>query len=334
MIRIKLKGFRKLSKLKIGIDIAFVVEKNNNKQYNLGEKEMKKIIICTVLFYLIFGFLVSLPAQESKLESVSFNKISANLYEILGGRGARGGAYIGDDGVLMVDAKMMEESVDQTFDELRKITDKPITYLINTHSDGDHVYGNQFFPPSVTIISHENCRKEFFHKTRDGSPSQWNKSELAPFIPSLTFQKQMNIYLGSKKVELWYFGVGHTTGDIVVYFPEESTAFIGDQIFLNWPQLIHAYKGGNSFRHVKNLTRMLETLDAQHFCSGHSNMTDRNGIKKHIQKIKGYQTKVQNLIESGMSLDEIIKEFKDNEDRLIKTIYNEIKNTANDESKK
>jgi glyoxylase-like metal-dependent hydrolase (beta-lactamase superfamily II) len=134
----------------------------------------------------------------------------------------------------------------------------------------------------------------------------------------------MDIYLGSKKVELWYFGVGHTTGDIVLYFPEEKTAFIGDQIFLTRPQLIHSYKGGNSFEHVKNLTRMLETLDAEQFCSGHSDMADRKAIENHIDQMKTRQIKVTTLVEERKSLEEIKAEFSEDEARLIQAIYEEI----------
>jgi len=135
----------------------------------------------------------------------------------------------------------------------------------------------------------------------------------------------MDIYLGSKKVELWYFGVGHTTGDIAVYFPEEKTAFIGDQIFLTRSQLIHSYKGGNSIEHVKTLTKMLQTIDAEKFCSGHSETADRQEIRKHIDQMKKRQEKVKTLIEERKSLEEIKSEFKENEARLIEAIYNDIR---------
>jgi glyoxylase-like metal-dependent hydrolase (beta-lactamase superfamily II) len=135
----------------------------------------------------------------------------------------------------------------------------------------------------------------------------------------------MDVYLGSKKVELWHFGVGHTTGDIVIYFPEEKTAFVGDQIFLTRPQLIHSHKSGNSFEHVKTLTRMLQTIDAERFCSGHSEMTDRDGIRNHIDRMKKRQEKVKALIEKGKSIEEIKSEFEGDEARLIETICSEIK---------
>ncbi len=263
--------------------------------------------------------------RRGQTQRLEFKKISDRLYEIVGGRGSRGGAYIGDNGVLVIDAKSDKKSVDQVIEGIRKITDKPVTYLVNTHSDGDHVMGNRYFPKTVTFIAHENCRKDFFRPGRNGAASDWNKPELSPFTPSVTFRDKMDIHLGSKKVELWYFGIGHTTGDAVLYFPEERIAFIGDQIFLERPQLIHAHKNGNSFEHVKTLGKMLETLDAEKFCSGHSEMTDRDGIGKHIARMKKRQEKVKALHARGKSTEEIKSEFEASETRLIETICNEVK---------
>ncbi len=263
-------------------------------------------------------------AQQKEAPPVRLNLISPNLYEVLEGRGARGGAYIGDNSVLLIDAKMDKKSVDQTIAEIRKLTDRPIQYLINTHSDGDHVMGNRFFPAGVIFIAHENCRKEFFAPNRDGTPSEWNKADLAPFVPSITFQDRMDIYLGSKKVQLWYFGVGHTTGDAVVYFPEEKTAFVGDQIFVTRPQLIHSYKGGNSFEHVKTLSRMLARLDAEKFCSGHEEIIDRAIVRAHIGRIVGMQAKVEALVKQRKDLDSVKREFPEADARLVETIFQEL----------
>ena len=178
----------------------------------------------------------------------------------------------------------------------------------------------------MTIVAHKNCRQEFLHPRSNGEPSAWENPELAPFLPSVTFSDNLDIYLGTKKIELWYFGVGHTTGDIVVYFPEEKTAFIGDQIFMGRPQLIHSYKGGNSFAHVKTLTKMLDTLEAEKFCSGHSDPIDRTIVKKHIEEMTTLQGKIKTQIDLGKSLEEIQKEYEDNQARLVESIFNEIKN--------
>ncbi len=286
---------------------------------------MKKSKILALTLFSILFLPIRSYAQQQESQPVDLRTISDNLYEVLGGSGAQGGVYIGDNGVLLVDAKMDKQSVDQTIELLKGVTDKPIQYLVNTHSDGDHIWGNQFFPGSITFVAHENCRKELFGPKWNNEPSDWNDANLEPYMPSITFREKMDLFLGSKKVELWYFGTGHTTGDIVVYFPEEKTAFIGDQYFLTRPQLIHSYKGGNSFEHVKTLSKMLETLDAEVFCSGHSKAVGREEIVVHINQMKERQKKVQSLIDKGNTLEEIKGEFEEDEGRLVESIFNELK---------
>ena len=288
-------------------------------------KNGKFILILFISLFIVLPFSFT---QQRQTVPVKLEKIADNLYQVSGGRGANGGLYIGDNAVLVIDSKMTKESVNQTLTEIQKITDKPIKYLVNTHSDGDHIAGNPFFPKTVTVIAHENCREEFFHPRRDGEASTWNDPEMAPFVPSLTYRSKMDIYLGEKKVELRYFGVGHTKGDTVVYFPEEKIAFLGDQIFMGRPQLIHSYKGGNSFAHVKTLTKMLENIDAIKFCSGHSDPIDRTTVEHHIQEMKSIQEKVRSFVEQGKSLEEVKKEFPKNHGRLVESIFNELKSIS------
>ena len=286
---------------------------------------MNKNIKLIVISAFLLVFVSNSFGQGRGAQPVQFKKMSDRLFEIAGGRGAQGGAYIGDNGVLIIDAKSDKQSVDQVIKGVRQITDKPIKYLVSTHSDGDHISGNRYFPATVTFVAHENCRKEYFHPRRNGTPSEWEKPELRPFVPSITFSDKMDIYLGSKKVELQFFGVGHTTGDIAVYFPEEKTAFLGDQIFLTRPQLIHTYKGGNSLEYVKTVTKMLQTLKSEKFCSGHSEMTDRQSIRNHLDQMQKRNKKIKTLIKERKSLEEIKSEFKENEARLIEAIYHDLR---------
>jgi len=269
------------------------------------------------------GFLCA--AQNNEVTPVTAEKISENLYQLTGGRGANGGMYIGDNDVFVIDSKMDRTSVEGIFAVAKGLSNKPVTWLINTHSDGDHINGNQFFPQPVTIVAHENCRREFLLPQRDGSPSTWATPEMLPFVPEVTFNDQVILYSGNKTVELYYFGIGHTTGDIVVYFPEEKTAFIGDQVFFERPQLIHSYKGGNSFEHVKTTENMLAVLDAEKFCSGHSGIKTRADVEKHLTEIKAMQQKVKQHVTEGKTLEESQKNFSENEARLVESIYNELK---------
>jgi cyclase len=249
---------------------------------------MKKVI--TLIVTLLVVLVAVSSGRMGGSQPVDFQKISDNLYFITGGSGANSGVYIGDNAVLVIDAKQTKESVDQVLSEIAKLTNKPIKYLFVTHSDPDHVQGNQYFPQTVTIISQENCRKEFFAADQRGGASQWTNAALAPFVPSITFRDKMDLYLGTKKVEFWYFGVGHTTGDAVVYFPEEKTAFVGDQLSIGRAPMIHTEKNGSLAEHYKPLAKMLQALpEAEKFCSGHSAIADRKAVQNDIDQNKENQ---------------------------------------------
>jgi glyoxylase-like metal-dependent hydrolase (beta-lactamase superfamily II) len=292
---------------------------------------MKTIKIAGSILILVFSGIL-LTAQQRETTPLTLDKVTESVYQILGGSGSNGGVIIGENGVLVVDAKMNEESVEQTIEAIQKLSDKPIKYLVNTHSDGDHIMGNRYFPRSLTFVAHKNCRDDFF-KENFGRESDWGEPEFYPFTPSITFKEKLDVWLGKDKVELHYFGVGHTTGDLVVYFPADKIAFLGDQYFSTRPQLIHSNKNGNSFEHVKTLTKMLEVLDAETFLSGHSDPVGRGDIKKHVQAMVDRQKAVKESISQDKTLEQTLEEFNENESRLVTSIYTELKGQPTDQSK-
>ena len=138
---------------------------------------MKTIKIAGTILFLVLSSSM-LTAQERETSPVTLEKVSENVYQIMGGSGSNGGVIIGEKAVLVVDAKMNKESVIQTIEAIQKLNDKPIKYLVNTHSDGDHIMGNRYFPRSVTFVAHENCRDDFF-KVNFGRESDWGEAELS-----------------------------------------------------------------------------------------------------------------------------------------------------------
>ena len=282
--------------------------------------------ISTVLIFTILS-VFNARAQGRTFEPITFHEVFDNLYQIRGGSLPDIGLFIGDSEVLLIDTEMERESMDEVMSEIAKLTDKPIRYLITTHGDFDHANGAIFMPEGVTIIAHENARKELFGPDRYKKAHDWSKPEYAPYLPSITFSDRMTLHLGDTVIELWYFGIGHTTGDAVIYFPHAKTAFVGDQIRLWRPQLIHSYKGGNTYGHVATLTRMLATLsDAEQFIGGHDPVKSRGDIERHIENMKVRQANVRALMDDGKSLEEILTAFTKDESRLVTSIYNELEN--------
>lgn len=283
-----------------------------------------------IIFLIVFSsFIVSQqqqPAQpRPQPEPITVNQVKDGIYEVKGGSGANTGFFIGEKEVFVIDAKMDEESAKQMLAEIRKLTPNPIKYVILTHSDGDHVNGLTGFPQDVIVVSHEQTKKDMDEAFKD--PRQ------RLYLPSLTFSEKKELYSGNKMIQLLHFGPAHTSGDVVVYFPDEKVAFLGDLFFRGRDPLIHRQKNGSSFGLVETLKNVLK-LDAEIFPNGHSETASRADIESLIKSIEEKQAKIKALIEEGKSLDEIKKIFNV-EDRpvqpggrrwlsLVETIYLEL----------
>ena len=250
------------------------------------------------------------PAQQQSSTQrqapapIAVEKIKGNIFQVKGGSGANTGFFVADKEVVVVDAKMTEESAKRMIEEIKKITPNPITKIILTHSDGDHVNGLVGFPKGLDIISHVN--------TRDDMMKAFKSDTLRAYLPTMTFSDKLSIPLTSgkknAKVDLLYFGPAHTNGDVVVFFPEEKVVFIGDLLFLGRDPLIHRAKNGTSFGLVKVLKSLL-ALDAEIYASGHNDLTTKKEIQDFVQSVVDKQAKVQTLVSSGKSLDDVKKAF-------------------------
>jgi len=264
------------------------------------------------------------PAQQRQAQPMTVNAVKDTIYEVKGGSGANTGFIVTDKEVFAIDAKMSEDSAHEMLAAIKKATDKPLTTIIITHSDGDHVNGLVGFPPGLNIIAHTNTRKHM----EAAFPQEQHA-----LLPNITFTDKMTINSGNTVLELYYFGPAHTDGDIVIYCPAEKLAFIGDLIFIGRDPLIHKHKSGSSFGSVEYLNSLLK-LDVDTFLHGHGDVADRETIKGFIAEMQKKQDKIKEMIEQGKSLDEVKKVFnvKDQPPRsgrsprpsLVEIIYNEI----------
>jgi cyclase len=264
------------------------------------------VTLCISTCVLIFAALAQQQSSTKRQAPppLSVEKIKGNIYQVKGGSGANTGFYVTKKEVFVIDAKMTEESAKQMIDAIKKITPNPVTKIILTHSDGDHVNGLVGFPAGIDIISHIN--------TRDDMAKAFKSDTQLAHLPTMTFSDKLSIPVESgtksSKVQLLYFGPAHTSGDVVVFFPEEKVAFIGDLLFLGRDPLIHRAKNGTSFGLVKVLKSLL-ALDADTYASGHNDLTTKKEIQDFLQSIVDKQAKIQTMVSSGKSLDEVKKAF-------------------------
>ncbi|HSW51463.1 MAG TPA: MBL fold metallo-hydrolase [Bryobacteraceae bacterium] len=221
------------------------------------------------------------------------------MYQIKGGSGANTAFLVGKTSVTVIDSKMTEDSTKAVLAEIRKVTPNPVGMIILTHSDGDHVNGLNGFPKGLKILAHANCRREMEEAFKDPK-----MAALIAYLPNETITADRSIDADGIRVELRYFGPAHTSGDIVVFLPEQKIAIAGDLLFLGRDPLIHRQKGGSSLGLVRTLNGML-ALDADTFLSGHNDPITKAEIKTLVSSIEEKQAKVKALAGQGRSLDEI-----------------------------
>jgi len=243
------------------------------------------------------------PRPQQQPVSLSAQPLRGGVYWVKGGSGANTGFIISKNEVIVVDAKMTEKSATGMLAEIRKLTPNPVKYVVLTHSDGDHVNGLSGFPKGLTIFAHENTKKDMEEAFKDPK-----LSALLPYLPTETSAGDRSLNIDGVRVNLLYFGPAHTSGDLVVYLPDEKIAFIGDLVFIGRDPLIHRQKGGTSFGLVQTLKKIL-ALDADTFISGHTDLLTKADIQGLLTSIEEKQAKVKALIQQGKSLDEVKSAF-------------------------
>jgi len=176
-------------------------------------------------------------------------------------------ALITNEGVVLVDDKFEVDSANVVA-EVKKLTNQPIKYVINTHHHSDHSGGNaKLQQMGVLVVTSEQARENMVEGKQPG-------------LSNITFEKHAHIYLGGKNVEMYYFGRAHTNGDIVVYFPAQRTLAAGDMFTFGdaTPQLIDYSGGGSAKEWTKTLEGALQ-LDFDTVVPGHGVVTTKREMR-------------------------------------------------------
>jgi len=175
-------------------------------------------------------------------------------------------AVLARDGVLVFDTNGTPRAAAAVLAEIRKLTQQPVRWIVNSHWHWDHWYGTETYQqafPDVRIVSHEKGRqlmmgpalefnRPFLNEQLPGyiqslEKRATEKPELAPLLeadkmflaqkqnvhpvfPNVTFSERLTIELGERHVEVLNYGRGVTPGDTFVYLPRERILLLGDLI--------------------------------------------------------------------------------------------------------
>jgi cyclase len=230
------------------------------------------------------------------------HQLKPNVYWIEGG-GENSGVIVGDKGVIVVDAKTSAAGGKELLENIAKITPKPVTTVILTHSDGDHVNGLASFPTTVKVIAQENNKKEQEKALAAGGRG----APPADHLPSQVVTKNKeSLKIDGVKVEFYHWAPAHTSGDLVVYLPGEKIVFTGDIIAggLKADPLIHMEKNGSSEGWITTV-KGIAAINADQFVEGHGDVMMKADIQKRLADAEAKRAKIKDLVAQGKSLDEI-----------------------------
>lgn len=244
------------------------------------------------------------PASRQEEPPVTIQPITFNLLLVKGGSGANSGLIILNKELFAVDAKMSPESIRTMLEEFKKTVPFPVTKVILTHSDADHVNGLPGFPPGVAVVAQDQVKADMIKAAAD-------LPALLGYLPTVTFKNELKLKSGPTTVVLRSYGPAHTTGDTVVYVDRDRTAFVGDLVVVGRDPLIHRSKNGSSFGLVKTLRAILDRRPhTETFIPGHGDMITRAEVESLIRSIEIKQARIKALIAEGKSLDDIKKIFQ------------------------
>ena len=242
---------------------------------------------------------------------VEVDKLKDNLYMMRGG-GGNSAVFLTANGVVVVDTKNPGWG-QPLLDKIKSVTDKPVTMIINTHTHGDHVSGNVEFPATVDVVTHENTKTNMESMRTPsgitpapGTPANIFKDNGGRGMPKRTFKDTMTLGSGNDRIELHYFGRGHTNGDAWVVFPALRVAHAGDIFSGKNIPLLDAVNGGSGVEIGNTLAKAAAGLgNVDGIISGHSTVMTPADLREYSDFNKDFAAAVQAAKKAGRTVDDV-----------------------------
>ena len=277
-------------------------------------------IVCLGTFTLV-GVLTMMATHEARQprDPLFLQEVANNLY-MLGndpaGEGMRGGGNTGifvmASGVTLVDTKINGYGQD-ILAEVAKITDKPVTTIINTHTHFDHSGGNVEFPDTVDFVVHDNT---LAHMSRASCESVTNcdafKGENAKYLPKTTFSDRMTLFSGPDQIDLYYFGRGHTDGDIFIVFKEARTVQTGDMFARKGLPFLDVPNGnGSALEFGETLKKAVAGIpNVDIVIPGHNDLTlVWNDLVNYSGFYNGVVAAAKASMDAGQSVEQVVSSY-------------------------
>ena len=263
----------------------------------------RPIVLATVIGTGLFAIAV-FAQQAPRFPPVgAAEKLADNLYRIPGA-GGNSAVLVHANGVLLVDTKV-EKQGQALLDAIKKVTDKPVTHIVNTHTHFDHTGSNSDFPASVEVVTQENTKANM--EKMDAFKTDVGKVGL----PDRSFKDRMTLLAGKDAVDLYYFGAAHTNGDAFVVFRDAKVMHAGDAFAGKRQPLLDVNNGGSGIAigdtfakaaaGIKNVDRVI---------TGHSDVMAWQDFVDYGEFNRLFLSHARTSLAAGKTPEQALAEFK------------------------
>jgi cyclase len=263
---------------------------------------MTKRLICALAAVAALGAPASAQAPSPAALPFVLKPIGPGVYAAIDGpehkAGSNAGFVIGDDGVLVVDSLFNEDAARALVAEIRRLTPKPIRYVVNTHYHADHTGGDQVLRGAgAIIIAHRNVRG--WVRTNNINlfgdritPELKARIEALP-LPDLTTDQDLTVWLGARKVVVRTV-LGHTGGDLTISVPDAKVLFTGDML---WRKVAPNLIDGSVREWAATDAEFAGMPDAARtrYVPGHGDVAD----VKDVEEFRAYLLDLERLVGEG-----------------------------------
>jgi cyclase len=273
-----------------------------------------RFVVFGFIYSLVLGIALSLQAQEL---GPGFTKVKDGIYVFAPDATTTTCSFVvTQEGVVMIDSCNSPVDSRRMLATIKKVTDKPIVFLIDTETHNDHTANHFVFSPPATIINHEGAgvamRKGFDPKR--GETLAAKSPELREAVqgykmiaPQIEYKDRMTINLGERTFELIYLKNVHSEADTAIWLPKERVLFAAAAAVVRGLQNL---RPSVVIADVLASYKLMKALNPEVVITGHGPPT----TAKVFDEYEGFYTlllkRVGDMVAQGKSLDEIKKELK------------------------
>jgi len=240
-------------------------------------------------------------------------QVQGNVH-LLVGAGGNIAVQVGDEGVLVVDTGLAQFA-EKTLAAIRRLSNKPIRYIINTHFHSDHTGGNEVIGKAgstiqgnpTTIIAHENVLKRMSAPTGEVSPTP-----VASWPTSSYVNKSKDFFFNDESVMVFHDNAGHTDGDSIVHFRRSDVLVSGDAFLTTSYPVIDLANGGGVQGVIDGLNHLLDLAVPKHeqeggtyIISGHGRVADEADVLEYRDMVTIVRDRIKDGIDRGRTLDQV-----------------------------